>query len=68
MHLAGDTPAGVCVPGLAVKDLAAFHRKRKAKKVKCLKPPRVARDFGGKLAMYADPDGLRLSVGEMPGS
>jgi len=65
LHPAGDKPAGSCNLGFVVADLDAFHREMEAKKVKCLQPPKVE-DFGGKLALYADPDGLPFSVVEAP--
>lgn len=61
----GTTPAGSCHPGFMVDDLDAFHRTLMAKGVKCIQPPKL-QDFGGKLALYADPDGLPLSVTETP--
>ena len=62
LHPAGETPAGVCVPGLVVEDLEAFHREMQVHGVQCLQQPRQA-DFG-RLALYADLDGLPLSVGD----
>ena len=44
-------------------DLDAFHQKMIAKGVPCLQPPEEE-DFGGRLAGYADPDGLPFWVGE----
>ena len=55
-------PPGRCHPGLAVPDLDAFHKKMMGMKVRCLQPPRDA--FGARIAQYADPDGLAISVGE----
>lgn len=55
-------PAGRCHPGLAVPDLDAFHRKMVESKVRCLQQPRDV--FGSRIAQYADPDGLTISVGE----
>lgn len=65
LHPAGEKPAGTCNPGFIVDDLDAFHKEMQAKQVKCLQPPTVE-DFGGKLALYADPDGLPFSVAEAP--
>ncbi len=56
-------PAGTCEPGFVVEDLDAFHRLAQSKGVKCLKPPKM-QDFGARLARYADPDGLPLSISE----
>ena len=58
----GGHPAGRCHPGLAVRDLDAFHRRMMDKGVRCLQPPRSV--FGSRIAQYADPDGLALSVSE----
>jgi lactoylglutathione lyase len=65
LHPAGEKPAGTCGLGFVVDDLDAFHNEMQAKQVKCLQPPTVE-DFGGKPALYADPDGLPFSVGEAP--
>jgi len=56
-------PAGQCHLSFAVGDLDAFHQKMIAKGVPCLQPPEEE-DFGGRLAGYADPDGLPFWVGE----
>ncbi len=58
-----DIPAGVCHLSFAVDDLDAFHQQMIAKGVRCLQPPEEE-DFGGKLAGYADPDGLPFWVGD----
>jgi lactoylglutathione lyase len=55
-------PPGRCHPGLAVPDLDAFHKRMTERGVKCLQSPRTV--FGNKIAQYADPDGLAISVGE----
>jgi lactoylglutathione lyase len=57
------TPAGTCQPGFLVPDLEAFHQQVVAKGAKCVQPPKM-QDFGAKLGIYADPDGLMFSVGE----
>ena len=57
---AEDTPAGRCRPGLRVPDLDAFHRQMLEHGVPCLQAPREV--FGSRVAQYADPDGLVLSV------
>jgi lactoylglutathione lyase len=54
--------AGRCRPGLAVPDLDGFHRRMIEKGVPCMQPPKVV--FGTKIAQYADPDGLGISVSE----
>lgn len=61
----GHNPAGSCHPGFQVPDLDAFHKKMEAAGVKCIHPPKVE-DFGGKLALYADPDGLPIGFAEAP--
>jgi len=54
--------AGRCRPGLRVADLDEFHRRMLAGNVPCLQEP--ADIFGARVAQYADPDGLAISVGE----
>ncbi len=61
----GRLPAGVCHLGFEVEDLDAFHQKMESNGVRCAEPPRK-QDFGGRLAVYADPDGLPISVAETP--
>ena len=56
-------PAGQCQLGFSVEDIDAFHQEMIAKGVTCLQPPEVE-DFGGKLAGYADPDGLPFWVND----
>lgn len=55
-------PSGRCHPGLAVADLDEFHKKMTERNVRCIQQPRTV--FGSKIAQYADPDGLAISVGE----
>ena len=57
-HLA----AGRCRPGLRVPDLDAFHARMVERGVPCIQEPKEV--FGARLAQYADPDGLAISVGE----
>jgi lactoylglutathione lyase len=57
-------PAGQCQLGFSIEDIDAFHQEMIAKGVACLQPPEEE-DFG-KLAEYADPDGLPFSVLEQP--
>jgi lactoylglutathione lyase len=57
-----ESPAGRCRPGLRVPNLDEFHRKMVERKVTCLQEPKEV--FGSRIAQYADPDGLVLSVGE----
>ena len=62
----GDDPhrngPGQCRPGLSVPDLDDFHRRMVEQGVPCLQPPKEV--FGARVAQYADPDGLVISVGE----
>jgi len=53
--------AGRCQLGLWVDDVEAFHRGMVARGTPCIQPP-TADAFGGKLAVYADPDGLPFTV------
>ncbi len=62
----GGTPAGRCVPGLCVEDLAAFHHRMEERGVPCTRAPTVVE--GVRLAEYRDPDGLAISVSERPGA
>ncbi len=61
----GHSEAGSCRLGFGVDDLDAFHARMEAALVTCLKPPAVE-EFGGRLALYADPDGLPITVSERP--
>lgn len=65
-HSEGTDPrqdvAGRCRPGLAVPDLDAFHKRMVENGVPCIQEPKET--FGARLAQYADPDGLPISVGE----
>jgi lactoylglutathione lyase len=54
--------AGTCRPGLRVPNLVEFHQRMIARNVRCLQEPTDA--FGSRVAQYADPDGLTISVGE----
>ncbi|HMB69579.1 MAG TPA: VOC family protein [bacterium] len=57
-----DIQAGRCRPGFEVPDLDAFHVRMTEHGVPCVQEPRDV--FGARVAQYADPDGLVLSVGE----
>ncbi len=59
----GRLPAGLCHLGFEVEDLDAFHRKMESSGVRCVEPPRQ-QEVGIRLAVYADPDGLPISVAE----
>jgi lactoylglutathione lyase len=54
--------AGRCRPGLGVPNLEEFHRRMIDRGVPCLQEPKAV--FGAKIAQYADPDGLPISVAE----
>jgi lactoylglutathione lyase len=55
--------AGTCQFGMTVDDLDAFHVSVQAKGITCIVPPHL-QAYGGRLAVYADPDGLLVSVAE----
>jgi catechol 2,3-dioxygenase-like lactoylglutathione lyase family enzyme len=57
-----EPAAGQCRPGLNVPDLDQFHARMMERKAICLQEPRATR--GVKIAQYADPDGLAISVSE----
>jgi catechol 2,3-dioxygenase-like lactoylglutathione lyase family enzyme len=64
-HTSGVSFAGQCQPGFTVEDIDAFHDRMLTKRVPCVQPPRDE-GFGGKLALYSDPDGLVFSVTDKP--
>lgn len=51
-----------CRPGLQVPDLVAFHSRMLACGVECIREPVAS--FGVRIAQYADPDGLTVSVSQ----
>jgi lactoylglutathione lyase len=57
-----DGRPGQCRPGLSVANLDEFHKTMLERKVRCVQEPKEV--FGARLAQYADPDGLVISVGE----
>jgi catechol 2,3-dioxygenase-like lactoylglutathione lyase family enzyme len=57
--------AGRCQLGFWVEDVEAFHRDMVARGTPCIQPP-TEDASGGKLAVYADPDGLPFSVAGSP--
>ena len=57
--------AGRCRPGLTVPDLDEFHRRMLERHVRCLQEPKDV--FGARIAQYADPDGLAISVSQRRG-
>ena len=74
LHLAESSPppsadggprAGSCRPGLQAQSLGAFHQRMIERVVRCLQEPKDV--FGSRVALYADPDGLTISVGEEQG-
>jgi len=54
--------AGSSRPGLQVQDLDSFHDRMMMHHVECLQVP--SESFGSRIAKYADPDGLVISVSE----
>jgi len=73
LHLAESHPPtavddgprpGSCRPGLRVASLSEFHQRMIEHNVRCLQEPKDM--FGARIAKYADPDGLAISVGESP--
>ena len=56
------SPAGRCRPGFRVANLDEFHQRMVEKQVPCVEKPKEV--FGTRIAQYADPDGLAISVGE----
>jgi lactoylglutathione lyase len=61
-HTHATTPAGHCQIGLTVAYLDAFHKEMVSKGVKCIQPPKE--EHFGRLAIYADPDEMPISVAE----
>jgi lactoylglutathione lyase len=58
-----ESPGG-CRPGFGVPDLQSFHSRVVSLGVMCVQEPKDV--FGSKVAIYLDPDGLAVSVGEDP--
>jgi len=56
--------AGSCQPGVGVENLDEFHQAMLSQQVRCIQAPKL-QDFGVRLAIYRDPDGLPISVAEM---
>jgi hypothetical protein len=46
-----------------VPSLDAFHQRMIERHVRCIQEPKDV--FGSRVAQYADPDGLTISVGEL---
>ena len=57
---AAPASAGRCHLGFQVPDIAAFHRRMESLGVTCIQPPK--REQFGTLAVYADPDGLPITI------
>ena len=55
-------PAGRCRPGLSLPNLDEFHKRMVERNVPCIQEPKEV--FGARIAQYADPDGLAISVSE----
>ena len=58
--------AGLCHLGFQVDDLDEIHTRFTSQGVRCIQPPKK-QDFGGRLATYADPDGLPLTFSDYSG-
>jgi len=56
---------GSCRPGFQVSDLDALHQRLVAGGVPCPQEPKDV--FGSRVALYLDPDGLQISIGEQRG-
>jgi len=73
LHLSGASEkgdprsviAGRCRPGLRVPSLDDFHKRASENGVTCVQEPKE--QFGVRMAQYADPDGLVISVSEGSG-
>jgi lactoylglutathione lyase len=61
-HTHSTMPAGHCHVGLTVSNLKDFRAEMVVNGVKCIQPPKD--ESFGRLAIYADPDGMPLSVSE----
>jgi len=53
-------PAGHCHVGFTVTDLDEFHKRLVGHGTKCLQEPK--KESFGRMAVYADPDGLPVGV------
>ena len=58
-----NSQAGQAHPSLEVLDLDRFYEEKKAKGIEFLLPPAM-QDFGRRMAVVRDPDGLPISVTE----
>jgi len=56
-------PPGHCQVGFTVDDLDGFHARLLALGIRCLQEPKAV-ELGERTAVYADPDGLPISVVE----
>jgi uncharacterized glyoxalase superfamily protein PhnB len=61
----GRIPAGHAHTGFLVNDMDAFTAKMAAAGVACMRPVRVE-DFGARMGVWRDPDGIPVSVIESP--
>ncbi len=59
----GQSEAGQAQPSFEVLDIETFYEEKKAKGVEFVLPPAV-QDFGQKMAVLLDPDGLPISITE----
>lgn len=61
----GKIPAGHSHPAFNVEDIDAFAARLKAAGVPCLQEVRTE-DFGGRMGVWQDPDGIPISAIAMP--
>ncbi len=59
----GETESGQAQPSFEVLDIEKFYEEKKAKGVEFSLPP-TPQNFGTKLAVLLDPDGLPISITE----
>ena len=62
---AGQIPAGHCHPGFEVDDIDKFEARMEKAGVPVMSPVSV-QDFGGRMGTWRDPDGVPVSVAQMP--
>jgi lactoylglutathione lyase len=56
-----ENSAGLCNPSFTVDDIDAYHERLTSKGIPCVRPPKEE-EYGRKLAMYVDPDGLPFTL------
>ncbi len=60
-----EIPAGHCHTGFTVDDIDAFALRMQAAGVPVMNPVKLE-DFGGRMGVWRDPDGVPVSVIQMP--